>query len=652
MKLVFSTLLIAVVMSAVQTQYVSGSKFATETPRLSLVSRISFRVQPDLEKESSATKIEYVNTKFFDSSNFPNELITFHAEDPATTGNTVSTLKTEVIKNDALASAFTSLVYRYTPTESMESVDGAILAIKGEAYDGTTAALSGDPVEFNAMYVVKTDWKQIMYVIFSIAKIFMNIVIVYITFARPFMPEWSRLRAIWVGQTVIYYQLLVYSGLIPGVFGYTIDMGQEGMIKSSRRYAFINTIPKIDDEQDFVVYKFIQNDFIPKVIEECLIEVLSMAFITIAVLILKVLSRGARDNKLLRIAREIKSSVYVFSFIPFIVHFTHQLLSVAYSKDQKFYSILAIIAGISLIAIYLNHFFRMAQGIRDINFLHSKAVYQEGKVRIEQGLDWAFDTYISMDTNVPIRIAELFIYMIFAANYASGYVIGAFSATFCFIMYVVLLLGNIQKFSKYITGTRERDIQKKITLFSIIHLSCITFNHLIYLFFWLFKGMSLKATKFWTFVWYLITFIDLIVIFVQLGFRLYTMNLIPEYINKQEEEDMRVAQIAEYKESQRTLKEDSYKPVKQPAQEPEDNGAPVNRRTVMNNNDGDSEQFNPNQNAGMQNKNPYVDRKPLNQQPNNATYSRPEEIPVVPKQQQVYVDDPANFYEESLEDVE
>jgi hypothetical protein len=60
------------------------------------------------------------------------------------------------------------------------------------------------------------------------------------------MPEWARLRAIWVGQTVIYYQLLVYSGLIPGVFGYTIDKGQEGMIKSSRRYFFIDTIPKID----------------------------------------------------------------------------------------------------------------------------------------------------------------------------------------------------------------------------------------------------------------------------------------------------------------------------------------------------------------------------------------------------------------------
>lgn len=183
-----------------------------------------------------------------------------------------------------------------------------------------------------------------------------------------------------------------------------------------------------------------------------------MSVITIIVLILKLKSRGVREHRPLTIAREIKSAIYVFSFIPFLIHYTHQLLSVSYSKDHKIYSLVAIFAGVLIIAIYINHFFRMLQGVKDVNHLHARAVYQQGKVRIEQGLDWAFDTYINMDTNVVLRVLELICYMIFAANYASGYVAGAASATFSFIMYAFLLFANVQKYKSYITGTKERDV--------------------------------------------------------------------------------------------------------------------------------------------------------------------------------------------------
>lgn len=419
-----------------------------------------------------------------------------------------------------------------------------------------------------------------MYIIFSISKILVNIIIVYITFARPFMPEWTKLRAIWVGQSVIYYQLLVYSGLVPGVFGYTIDRGQEGMIKSSRRYFFLDTIPKIDADQDFVVYKFIQNDLIPKILEEALVEVISMVAITVVVLVLKLMSKGLREHKVLRIAREIKSSIYVFSFIPFVVHFTHNLLSISYSKDTSFWSILAIMCGLGIVAIYLNHFFRMAQGISDINFLHSREVYQTGKTRIEQGLDWAFDSYISMDTNVKVRVAELVVYVIFAGNYATGYVIGAFSATVSLLMYIFLLVANLHKYKKYVTGTNERDIQKKITLFSIIHLGLITFNHLIYFFFWIFKGMGLGAVKFWTWMWYIATFADLVIILVQLGFRLYTMNIIPTYVEEQKKEEQRAAEIKAFKAYQDSNREGT--PLNQnPRTEPQQDAPIAQRRTFI-----------------------------------------------------------------------
>jgi hypothetical protein len=108
-----------------------------------------------------------------------------------------------------------------------------------------------------------------------------------------------------------------------------------------------------------------------------------MIIITVVVLVLKLKSQGVREQKPLVIAREIKSAVYVFSFIPFFVHYTHQLISVSYSKEKPLYTIVALLFGIGILMVYLNHFFRMLQGVRDVNYLHSRAVYQQGKVRIE-----------------------------------------------------------------------------------------------------------------------------------------------------------------------------------------------------------------------------------------------------------------------------
>jgi hypothetical protein len=187
---------------------------------------------------------------------------------------------------------------------------------------------------------------------------------------------------------------LVYSGLTPGNFGYTIDQAQEGMIKSSRAFFFINSILSTEQNQGYIVYKFIQNGMYPKLLQEAVWEVMSLTIVTITVLVLKWRSKGMRENKWLRIAREIKSSVYVFSFIPFLVHWTNTLVTISFTKDASFWSILNIIAGVSISCIYLNHIMRTGTNIKDIKFLHQRFVYQVGKVRVEQGLDWAFDTYI------------------------------------------------------------------------------------------------------------------------------------------------------------------------------------------------------------------------------------------------------------------
>jgi len=63
----------------------------------------------------------------------------------------------------------------------------------------------------------------------------------------------------------------------------------------------------------------------------------------------------------------------------------------------------------------MNQFFRMGLSIHNINYLHGKHVYQEGKVRVEQGLDWAFDTYIYKDTQVRKRKLEKNYYFVDSA---------------------------------------------------------------------------------------------------------------------------------------------------------------------------------------------------------------------------------------------
>ena len=391
----------------------------------------------------------------------------------------------------------------------------------------------------------------------------MNLTIILITIFRPFMPIYARMRASWIGQTIIYYQLLVYSGLVPGVFGYTIDMGQEGMLKSSRRYAFGHTAPKVDSEQEFLVFKYVQNDFVPKIFEEVHAELLCLMFITLVCLILKALhTRGVKEMRFFEIAKNIRSSVFLFAFVPFFVHYTHNLISLAYSKDHTAYSVIFMVIGTFKVVIYINNFKKMAQGISDINTLHSKGVYQEGRTRMEQGMDWGFDTYVSMDTNITLRLLEIFGFILITLLFTGGFVMFTTAAAVSLAVYVFLLIASINKYTKYAVGTQERDTQKRITLFSIFHLICITINHIIYIIFWIAKELSLAGTKVLTYIWYIFTFMSLAILIIQLVWRLLTLSQIPEYAKLQEEHDEKMEQQMSARLSQRQPINNNYKPVK------------------------------------------------------------------------------------------
>lgn len=80
----------------------------------------------------------------------------------------------------------------------------------------------------------------------------------------------------------------------------------------------------------------------------------------------------------------------------------------------------------------------MVRGTNHIAYLHAKGVYQVGKVAIEQGIDFCFDTYISMDTKISIRVIEFMIYGIMALIWTTGYLVQSVACVFILILYIVL----------------------------------------------------------------------------------------------------------------------------------------------------------------------------------------------------------------------
>lgn len=80
-------------------------------------------------------------------------------------------------------------------------------------------------------------------------------------------------------------------------------------------------------------------------------------------------------------------------------------------------------------------------------------------------------------------------------------------------------------------------MQKKVTIYSIAHLICIFLNHTIYCIFWIFHSLSLGAVKFFTWAWYILTFLSLLILLVQLFHRIIGSFVKPKYVELQEAAD-------------------------------------------------------------------------------------------------------------------
>ena len=131
---------------AVESQYVGTNDYAVQSVRISLVSRLSFRIpQPDLDNAPEGEKVEYFRKYFFNSPDFPLNIIKFHNSEggKSTLENISPNFSIQVLKNEALGKAYTSLSYRYTSLMSIENAFNVGLSVKGTSYLGKTTTIEG-----------------------------------------------------------------------------------------------------------------------------------------------------------------------------------------------------------------------------------------------------------------------------------------------------------------------------------------------------------------------------------------------------------------------------------------------------------------------------------------------------------------------------
>lgn len=530
-----SLLLITIFSIGVKTQndkYMPAGYWVIESTRISRVIRMSLKNQEGLKNSTPEEKAKYTIENFHNKGS----IVQYFS------GNTVDTDVTSkynnIIDNNQALAKVGSITINSRAKESVEFLSGQ-MTIKGPAYaewkNGATLGTvepslinkadqgSTELINFNTQWVTKTDWKQISYVVWSIVKAFMNIIMIYITLGRPFMENFKKLRAIWIGQSVMFYQLVTYSGLTVGVFGGLIDDIQEGVIKASRRlFYFIPTNPGFSEDRGFVIYKFYQNELIPFILEEAFIE----SVLVIGITGLYILGRFCFSKKTLTIVREMKGCIYMFCMLPLSVHGFHTAIVHTLLQDfDNFYVILNMAVVIVIMVIYVVQIIFMVETVRQINYLHSRGIYQEGKVELEQGSDMAFDTYVSMKTNVRLRILEFLAYEYIFLIWAVGYLAASATATIVFITYLFLIYSTWQKYSTFELGTEERKYQHRVLMMSFIHTILLTIQHFIFLIFWWWKNISINMVQFLTYLYLLFFFADIILIIGQTISRIVRLDV-------------------------------------------------------------------------------------------------------------------------------
>lgn len=519
------------------------------------VLRIAFRTglrqqDGDFVDQSNDFKINYANTNFFEPAKNGEQIVHVFkivdgkytwedAEDLTSKFDLTLSINPFMVGNKELMAS------KFVAKESIEPFE-ACIAIKGGLPFGdqdklhaskSSASLSTFCYKLNCrgQWVVGFDWENFTYILFSIIKILIIFAMIAMVFVRPFFPEYQKLRFIWIGQTIFFYQLLIYSPLTTGSFGGVIDEVHKGMIKAIQRSFFIKTQPKISDKfleyaHGFQVYKYYDYDMAAALTEELFIGTILMIIVLIATEVLKF----TKNREMLKIFKEMRSALGLVYFIPFTIFISYiQFIYAITGQVLYFWCIVNFLLCIVFFLFYAIQFMRMATTVASINYLHGRGVYQEGKVEFEQGSDWAFDTFPSMDTKVWMRIVEFLIYILLGFSYLSTYEYGSLAPFTFFILWIVLIYFSIDKVKTFETGSNEReDILKIIKLNPIITI-LRTLEFFIMGILNAFR-MKLSGIKILTYVYLIILLADIVLIMMQLVLRVLSLKKKPDYVVEME----------------------------------------------------------------------------------------------------------------------
>lgn len=533
--------------------------------------RIAFRTNQRLEdfaKETDEFKMNYGIKSFFEPSEAGEKVIRLYLGD-----KTNNEFKDEItddfdltMSNNPRMVATKQLIHtKFVAKKSYEPFEACIV-LKGDLPYGDNDPLKTNSkkmssfcnkIEARGQWIVGFNWEGLGFVVFSILKIIMNLAALGMIFVRPFFPKYARLKFAWVGQSVILFQLLMYSPLTTGSFGGVIDELHKGMIKASRRVFFLKIEPNFNEtfrkESAFAfqVYKYYDFGLVAAITEELLIGTVAMLVMLIATGIVNL----GNNTRVKRIVNEMKSCLGLVYFIPFSVFFSYNLFMYSISSTfLEFWSIVNNVISIIFLIFYGITIMRMVTTVYYINYLHGRAVYQEGKVDVEQGSDWAFDTFPSMNTNVWLRVLEFLVLILLGPTYVNTYEWGVLAPFTILVSWILLLAFTINKLKTFEGGTDEREATFAVSKLTLIIYS---FRCLEFLILGILNGfrMSLGAIKIFTWIYMILLLLDIIAVLLQLGLRVRTLTKKPDYIKDMIADKKRKRQLARYEEEEKKRKE-------------------------------------------------------------------------------------------------
>lgn len=529
--------------------------------------RIAFRTstrQEDFAKESDEFKMNYAKTNFFEPSDAGEKVIKLYLGDKTKkefTDEITDDFDLTISNNPKMVATKEIMHAKFVAKKSYEPFEACIVLKGNLPYGDKDPVKSGgktlstfcNAIKARGQWVVGFNWEGLGFVVFSILKIIMILASLAMIFVRPFFPKYAKLKFAWVGQSVILFQLLMYSPLTTGSFGGVIDELHKGMIKASRRVFFVKITPnfnktfRTESAFAFQVYKYYDYDLVAAITEELIIGTVAL----LVMLIVTGIVNLGNNERVKRIVNEMKSCLGLVYFVPFTVFFFYNLFMYSISSNfLKFWSIVNTVISIIFLIFYAITIMRMVTTVYYINYLHGRAVYQEGKVDVEQGSDWAFDTFPSMNTNVWIRVLEFMILILLGPAYVSTYEWGVLAPFAILVYWIVLIAFTINKLKTFEGGTDEREatfLVSKITL--IIYI----FRFLEFLILGILNAirMKLSGIKVLTWIYMIVILFDIVAILIQLALRVNTLTKKPDYIRDMIADKKRKRQIARYHEEEK-----------------------------------------------------------------------------------------------------